>query len=191
MKYLFVLMFLTIGYGSYAQGGGGFGDQSMKGVSWKERIYTGGGMGLGFSSQQDFVSVSPLIGYRLTTRFTPGIGLMYRYTNFKLSNPNIELHDYGASIFARFYVIPQLFLHGEYEHLNYEYPATATTSVRYQFNSVLGGGGYVMPLGPRSSVYVMALYNFSYREQGNLSDPVAYSSPWILRVGANIGFMNF
>lgn len=191
IRLLIFFSFLLVCSGAIAQRSGGFGDQSMKGVSWKERIYTGGGMGLGFNTAQDFVSVSPIIGYRLTTRFTPGIGLQYRYTNYKLVNPNIKLNDYGVSVFARYYIIPELFLHTEYEHLNYEFPTSATTTFRQTFDSFLGGAGYVFPLGRRSSFYVIGLYNFSYRQQVNPSDPYAYPSPWIFRVGANIGFMNF
>ncbi|HRW99572.1 MAG TPA: hypothetical protein P5280_08790 [Cyclobacteriaceae bacterium] len=175
----------------FAQRSNGFGDQSMKGVSWKERIYTGGGMGLGFNNAQDFISVSPIIGYRLTTRFTPGVGLLYRYTNYKLATPNIKLNDYGASVFARYYLVPELFLHTEYEHLNYEFPSGVTSTRRISFDSFLGGAGYVVPLGQRSSFYVIGLYNFSYRQQASPSDPNAYPSPWIFRVGANIGFLNF
>lgn len=148
-------------------------------------------MGLGFSTTQDFVSVSPIIGYRVTTRFTPGIGVLYRYTNYKLVTPNVRLNDYGASIYARYYIVPQFFLHTEYEHLNYEFATSATTSFRKSFNSFLGGGGYVMPLGQKSSVFVLGLYNFSYRQQSNPNDPAAYPSPWIFRVGLNVGFLNF
>ncbi|MEQ8423280.1 MAG: hypothetical protein RIA63_01130 [Cyclobacteriaceae bacterium] len=186
-----ILLALSVTLPTFGQRSEGFGDQSMKGVSWKERVFTGGGMGLGFNSAQDFISVSPIIGYRVTTRFTPGIGVLYRYTNYKLINPNIKLHDYGASVFARFYIIPELFLHTEYEHLNYEYATGANTSFRKSFNSFLGGAGYVFPLGRRSSFYVIGLYNFSYRQQANPSDPTAYPSPYIFRVGANIGFLNF
>ena len=56
---------------------------SLKGVPVKERIVTGGGFGLSFSSYQDFVSVSPQIGYLVTRRLIAGTGFTYRYTNYK------------------------------------------------------------------------------------------------------------
>ncbi|HCR53208.1 MAG TPA: hypothetical protein DIW27_02235 [Cytophagales bacterium] len=190
-RFLLILLSSIICSSAWSQRSNGFGDESMKGVDWKERIYTGGGMGLGFNTTQDFISVSPIVGYRVTTRFTPGIGIMYRYTNYKLVNPNVKLNDYGVSVFARFYIIPELFLHTEYEHLNYEFPTGVTTTFRKSFDSFLGGAGYVFPLGKRSSFYVIGLYNFSYRQQSNPSDPSAYPSPYIFRVGANLGFLNF
>ncbi|MCI0751981.1 MAG: hypothetical protein L0Y35_09090, partial [Flammeovirgaceae bacterium] len=47
-------------------------DNSLKGVPVQERIVFGGGMGLSFGSQQDFISLSPLIGYKLTAKLIAG-----------------------------------------------------------------------------------------------------------------------
>lgn len=160
-------------------------DNSLEGMPLKDRIVTGGGLGLGFGSVQDFISVSPMIGYRLTARLLGGTGVTYRYTNYKLTKPSIKLHDYGVSPFLRFTVYRNIFIQTEYEYLNYEYPVFPyVENTRRTFDSFLAGGGFIQPLGERMAFYLMALYNFSYQEQAQYSP---YDSPIVVRAGINIG----
>ena len=159
-------------------------NNSLEGLPLKDRIVTGGGLGLGFGSVQDFFSVSPMIGYRLTARLLAGTGLTYRYTNYKVTRPSIRLNDYGVNPFLRFTFYRNIFLQTEYEHLNYEYPVTITETTRRSFDSFLAGGGFIQPLGERFAFYLMALYNFSYKDQVMYSP---YDSPIVVRAGINIG----
>lgn len=159
-------------------------NNSLEGVPFKDRIVTGGGLGLGFGPVQDFFSVSPMIGYRVTARLLAGTGLTYRYTNYKVTRPSIRLNDYGVNPFLRFTVYRNIFIQTEYEHLNYEYPVAQTETTRRSFNSFMGGGGFIQPLGERFAFYLMALYNFSYQVQDIYSP---YDSPWVIRAGINIG----
>ena len=177
------LVLLVIGCLSvegYSQGE----NNSLEGMPLKDRIVTGGGLGLGFGSVQDFFSVSPMIGYRLTARLLAGTGLTYRYTNYKVTRPSIKLNDYGINPFLRFTVYRNIFVQTEYEYLNYEYPLTITETTRRTFDSFMAGGGFIQPLGQRFAFYLMALYNFSYKDQGVYSP---YDSPIVVRAGINIG----
>ncbi len=167
---------------------------SLKGVPAKDRVVFGGGFGLSFSSYQDFISVSPQVGYFITRKLVAGTGVTYRYTNYKYYSPSIKLNDYGVNPFLRFTVYRNIFIQTEYEYLNYEFPdynaGVAGETTRKNFNSFLAGGGFVQPVGQKVSFYIMALYNFSY------SDPrpgeyTPYSSPLIIRAGINIGNIGF
>ncbi len=180
IRTLLVLTALAISTAGFAQGE----NNSLKGMPVKDRIVTGGGVGLGFGSVQDYFSVSPMIGYRLTARLLAGTGLTYRYTNYKVVKPSIRLNDYGVSPFARFTVYRNIFIQTEYEYLNYEFPVTIAETTRRSFDSFMAGGGFIQPLGDRLAFYVMALYNFSYTEQTQYSP---YDSPWVIRAGINIG----
>jgi len=162
---------------------------SLKGVPAKERIVFGGGFGLAFGSVQDFVSVSPQIGYRITAKLIGGTGFTYRYTNYKLYSPSIKLHDYGVNPFLRFTVYRNIFIQTEYEYLNYEFPYSQSETVRKDFNSFLAGGGFVQPIGQKVSFYIMALYNFSYNDTRTSYSP--YNSPLVIRAGINIGNLGF
>jgi hypothetical protein len=178
-----ILVFLIIGFLSmqgFAQGE----NNSLKGMPLKDRIVTGGGLGLGFGSVQDYFSVSPMIGYRLTAKLLAGTGLTYRYTNYKVVRPSIKLNDYGVNPFLRFTVYRNIFLQTEYEHLNYEFPLTIAETTRRSFDSFMAGGGFIQPLGQRFAFYLMALYNFSYKDQSIYSP---YDSPIVVRAGINIG----
>jgi hypothetical protein len=163
---------------------------SLKGTPIKERIVTGGGFGLGFSGQRDFFSVSPMLGYQLTTRLMAGTGVTYRYTSYKVYTPSIKLNDYGLNPFARFTVYKNIFLQAEYEYLDYEFPVTLQETTRQQFSSFLAGGGFVQPMGDKIALYVMALYNFSYKTPA-YGDYSPYRSPFVLRAGFNVGNLSF
>ena len=175
-----VICVLALNVAGFSQGK----DNSLKGMPLKERIVTGGGVGLGFGSVQDYFSVSPMIGYRLTAKLLGGTGVTYRYTNYKIFRPSLKLHDYGVNPFLRFTVYRNIFLQTEYEFLNYEFPVSLAETTRKSFDSFLAGGGFIQPLGQRAAFYVMALYNFSYQE-GTQYSP--YDSPIVVRAGINIG----
>lgn len=183
LSLLFVSMIVAT---SYAQKGDSY-DNSLEGVPLKERIVVGGGLGLSFGSQQDFFSISPMVGYRITERMLAGTSITYRYTKYKYYSPAIKLTDYGFSPFVRYTIFKGIFIQAEYEYLNYEYPVTVEESIRKTYSSFLAGGGFVQPMGNKAAIYVLALYNFSYQNvQSNEYSP--YSSPLILRGGITFGF---
>jgi hypothetical protein len=154
---------------------------SLKGTPVEDRLVFGMGIGgLSFSQTTDFIGLQPSVGYMLTRRLLGGASFTYRYTKYK-TNPPQNFHDYGVAPFLRFLVTRNIFLHTEYEYLNYDF-----TDYRRSFESFIAGGGFVQPIGNKGAFYMMALYNFSY------ADPVAgqyspYTSPLIIRVGVNAG----
>lgn len=183
-RILFTLFFVSaLSAAAFSQGK----DNSLKGAPLKDRIVTGGGLGLGFGSVQDFFSVSPVIGYQLTTKLLAGTGVTYRYTNYKVFKPSIKLNDYGLNPFLRFTFYRNIFLQTEYEYLNYEYPLKGAETTRRDFNSFLAGGGFIQPIGRRAALYIMALYNFSYQETALYSP---YDSPIVFRAGINLGALS-
>ena len=182
-KFLLPFLFLCIITSAHAQ----WGEEPMdEKPSIRDRMFFGGGFGLNFSSYYDFFSISPIVGYKVTDKLAGGLMFQYRFTKYKAYTPNIKTNDYGVSPFLRYNVFGPIFLHTEYEYLNYEFPITPTESQRISFNSFLAGGGFFQPLGRNAGFYAMALYNFSYKS--NYSSPQAYNSPWVLRVGITAGF---
>lgn len=186
MKQISFLILLLIPFLSFSQNN----ENSLKGVPASERIMFGGGIGLGFGNQQDYVVLSPVIGYKLTEKFIAGTGVSYRYTKYKGFSPAIKLTDYSINPFARYMVYQNIFLQAEYEHLNYEFPLTITETTRKSFNSFMAGGGFMQPLGGQVYLFVMALYNFSYTTP-QPNEYAAYDSPWVIRAGINIGNFGF
>jgi hypothetical protein len=158
-----------------------------------EKLFFGGGFGAGFGDYT-FVSVSPIVGYRVSDRLAIGMRLMYQYTTFEYidQNRNKERYkgnDFGASPFARFMVYGPAFLQVEYEYMNYDALYYDGTKKRSSFDSFLAGGGISQPIGQRAAFFLALLYNFSYEGFDN-SDVYRspYDSPWVLRIGISGGF---
>src|SRR5437868_11908620 len=112
---IFVLMFL-LPFIAHAQ------EQPKK--SFGDRIYFGGNVGLNFGTNFTEVELSPLMGYKITDRFSVGVGGTYIYFKEKIPQYNFsyETSIYGANIFARYFITESIFLHAETGALNLEVP---------------------------------------------------------------------
>lgn len=159
-----------------------------------DKVFFGGGFGAGFGSYT-FVNVAPIIGYRVTPKFSVAMRLMYQYTTFDYydystnENEKYNGHDLGIGGFARYMVYGPVYLQAEYEHLNYESLYYDGTSRRTSFDSFMAGGGIAQPMGRNAAFFITAMYNFSYDsfdQTGAYRSP--YNSPWVIRVGVTGGF---
>lgn len=185
MPFCTTLLLFCLSFPLFAQ----WGDEEIdERAAWRDRVFTGGGFGMSFSTNADFVSVSPLIGYRVSPNFAPGISVTYKYTNYKNVTPKITTNDYGIAPFARYKVTKNVFLQAEYEYLNYQFPVSSTESIRKSFSSFLAGGGFFQPVGRRASIYMIAMYNFSYRNPAGANTFQPYNSPIVFRAGITAGF---
>lgn len=148
-----------------------------------DNVWFGGGIGLAFGDV-DYISVEPLVGVRVAPRVDVGGGLIYRYRKDQRFDPSLRTSDYGGNVFARYHVAPPVFLHAEYEYLDYEYATFTGGTDRDSYDSVLAGVGFAPSSSGRASFYALALYNFSYDD-----DEISpYDDPWVVRVGVAFGF---
>lgn len=152
--------------------------------SWKDRIYTGGG--LGFNGGTDVIgnkyfniSVSPIVGYMITSQLSGGVGVSYQ----RISYPDINFNytQYGFMPFIR-YNFSDLFVTAEYNYINLpdiDYDLATgryTEAARIYRSRMLVGAGYSKPLGNRARVNAVALYDLLYQR------PSVFLSPWVFRV---------
>ncbi len=152
--------------------------------TWHDRMFLGGGIGLGFGDV-DFVSIEPLIGWRVDPKVSIGASLLYRFTNDSRYPEDVSTNDYGARAFVQYFPVPQFFGQVEYEYLDYEYVLPTLDTARDSAGSVLLGGGVSRPVGRNASFYGTVLYNLTYDN----NDPQSpYDSPWVVRVGIAAGF---
>ncbi len=142
---------------------------------FKDKLFFGGGIGLQFGSVTQ-IEVAPIVGYRVTNRFQPGIGLTYSY--FKDNMYKLEYSTYGGSVFARFFLFEGLFAQAEAEALNIRAYYTLTQSERLWIGNYLIGGGYFQKFGERSGMYFSVLWNL------NQTEFTPYSNP-VIRIGFN------
>ncbi len=149
-----------------------------------DRIYFGGGFGLSAGSDVTNISLSPQVGYKITERYSAGVGITYQYV--KIRGFDSSINNYGWSVFNRYNITRQFFAYAEYENLQFEFFTSTSPerTSRQGFNSLLIGGGYSEALAGRASFSVAALYNVLY-DPADLTQP--YDSPWVVRAGVGIG----
>jgi hypothetical protein len=189
MKKLLILSVLLVSaFSAWSQGE----NNSLKGTPVRERLVFGGGMGLSFGSQQDYIMVSPTIGYMLTRRLMAGTGISYTYVKYRdiVPGKDLSVSNYGLNPFARFAITSNIFVQAEYEYLSYEFPRIDLTTDRKGYNSVFVGAGFQQPIGNNASFYIMALYNVTYTDP-KPGEFLPYDNPLILRAGINIGGFSF
>jgi hypothetical protein len=151
-------------------------------------LYVGGGIGFGISSYSTSLMVAPIIGYRISPSFDIGTRFIYNYFSYNDSPLKYSTNNYGAGLFARYYLFffRDLFLHTEYEALNYEQVYVNYNSwevvkkERVWASGLFVGGGYRQWIGQSAFVSITVLWNLL----DNLESP--YNNP-IFRIGVGVG----
>jgi len=142
---------------------------------FKDRIYFGGGGG--FSGGTDaggnrfFVwSISPVVGYMITPKFSAGSGFVYQ--NLSYSDVNLTLEQWGFMPFVR-YNFDAFYVTSEFQYI--KTPSFFSTESRF-YTRLLFGAGYMVPLGGRARLNAQGMYDVIYRNNG------PFASPWVFRV---------
>lgn len=180
-KAVAILVLIQIGCCALAQQQRG--KNSLAGVPPNERIFFGGGgsFGGGVSGVNGFrytyISVSPLMGYRVTVPFSVGAGINYVWYNYP--DVRVSLSQFGFSPFAQ-YRIGKLFAYAEYSMISV--PSFDNTS-RSIYTRLPVGIGFSQPIGPRAAINAMALYDAIYFRY----NPPVFASPWVIRVFITAG----
>ncbi|WP_143960034.1 hypothetical protein [Litoribacter populi] len=172
LVFLFLFLCFALSFESFAQREIYLDDKPPL----KDRMYYGGNFSLQFGSVT-FIDVSPLAGVMITERYSAGVGATYQYMNFRwLNTPGSSV--FGGRVFNRFNVLPNFFVHGEFETLNAQYVDYQDRLQRDWVPGLFVGGGYFSPFGPRGGINISILYNLMY---DNLRSP--YAEPYVIRAG--------
>lgn len=147
------------------------------------RFVVGGYLGAQFGNFTA-IDISPLVGYRVTPKFTPGLGMTYQYVSFK--DPTgyympYNINIIGPRIFANHDLFYGLFAHAEYEYLWYNYD-DSFTSYRDTQPGLFLGGGLNLAAGANAGFQILAIYNVLWDTQN-----LIYGSPFTLRFGMTFG----
>lgn len=157
--------------------------QMRESGDWKDKIFIGGNVGATFGTVTN-IQISPMIGYKFTDKTIGGITLTYQYYRQELSGGlEYKTNIYGGGLFARQYLlnesldfIDNIFLHAEYEGLNYDpYDINNDNDREWVFTGLVGGG---IQMGYLSMTALYVLNQSSNSPYGQ--------SPLILRVGFGI-----
>lgn len=137
----------------------------------KDRMYFGGGFGLGGGTGYFSLSLNPIVGYMITDKFSGGMGITYQYLSYTNYKPAVTVNQYGISPFLR-YNFDQLFAMAEYNLISTNYVGS---DKRYFVDRMLLGLGYSQPLGSRGGLNIVGLYDVLYKANG------PFASPWVIR----------
>jgi len=156
---------------------------SQKNAHWSSRLLYGGNLGLQFGTVTA-IDLSPQIGYMVTDKLTPGVGITYQYySDNRISGYEFKTHIYGGRIYTSYEFIENFIAHIEYEALSLESQYfkvnyTPNDEDRFWSHNLFVGGGYSQPIGRKGSVFILVLYNLNE----SINSP--YTNP-VVRVGFN------
>lgn len=148
----------------------------------KDKIYYGGNIGLSFGSYTQ-IGIYPLIGYKVTPKLSAGVKITYQYIKDNRFNSTYTTSNYGGSVFARFRIIPQLYLHSEYEMMNYKLYNSVGEYDRTWVPFLYVGAGYSQRLGSNTWLNVQVLFDVLQ----NANSPYNRWEPFY-SVGVGVGF---
>jgi hypothetical protein len=165
--------------------------QTTQPPSAESRWYYGGNIGFSFWNDYFYLGVYPLVGYKVTPKLSLGAKIGYAYISDDRYEPFPALNtsNYGASIFSRYRIIPQLYAHAEFAYWSYENISSFNTvnntynTERYWVPYLLLGGGYSQNIGPNVWLFAEVLFDVINDE----NSPYESGEPFI-SFGAGVGF---
>jgi len=158
-------------------------------LTFRERLFFGGHFGLMFGTITN-IEISPIAGYRFTSRVSLALGPKYQYYKEGIL---LNTHIYGGRAFARYMLVKDfnklvpinlnagVFFQTEYEGLSLEkkyFGSIVSDEGRFLLNSVLVGGGLSQPVGDRGALNFTVLWNVNPIENPPYTNPV-------IRIGFN------
>ena len=166
--------------------------QRREPLPFKDRLWYGGGFSLGFSSSFNVsvlqAGISPMMGYKLTERWSvgPRTSLVWSYYRAKLFNDQTTSAyplSWSVSAFSRYKIFPRIFAQVEYEFEREAFGvfdgATIQVSRLDQYN-YYAGGGYHSGNG-LWGYELVALYNLN-------PDIPYFENPLVIRFGVTYRF---
>lgn len=128
------------------------------------KLYFGGNVGASFGSYT-MIGIYPIVGYNITPKLSAGLKFTYEYIADKRYAETYNTSNYGASLFARFRIIPQLYVHAEYAQMSYDLYNAQGESNRTSVPFVFVGAGYRQSLG--GAVWLNAQVLFDVLQDSN------------------------
>lgn len=150
-----------------------FAKKHRSGKFDKSRLFVGGGIGGGSLQGGYAFSISPTIGYQFTNKLHAGVNLGYLSSRQKIPYANGDNEVYKntvltASLFARYFIIPSIFIQARPEvnliRQKYTYNYASNTPAyevlnKYTVPSTLVGAGYAQRLGGNSYLTFSVMYD--------------------------------
>lgn len=164
-------------------------DNPYASLPFKKRLFYGGDLGLSFGSVT-YIRVAPLVGYNVSPKLAVGVSPSYEYYSDNRYSPKYTSTMYGGSAFARYFVLPSIFIQASPEVLNLEaLPTINLTTGEYVFSDnrvtipiLLLGAGFSQRTANGSGFFISILYDVIQ----DINSP--YPNNIVFRLGGMIAF---
>jgi len=148
----------------------------------QKKVFFGGNFGASFGSDAFFVTISPIIGYRVAPKVSIGGGVIYQYISREFRPINqpvvrINSHNYGFRAFTNYKLNSFVFATVELENQSVELLTNNSETIREWVPGFMMGLGAYQPIGNKA-LGVSMLYNFLHDD---FRSP--YNSALIIRFG--------
>jgi len=147
------------------------------------RFYYGGYLNLTFGSYTA-IGIEPLVAYKITPKLSVGTVVTYEYISDK-TNPGYRssASNYGASLFGRYRVIPQFYLHTEFSEMYYQSEQTGGFKNNYWVPFLFVGGGFSQQISQNTWMNTQILFDVIQNENSPYKNWVPFYS-----IGFGVGF---
>lgn len=142
---------------------------------WTDDIFYGGSGSFQISTGRTQISLSPMIGYKVTEKLRPGISARFMYFRQRSTNffPSYQALIYGGSVFTRYHFTNNILGMIEFEALNVTfYDDRIDDKTSEWMHSIIAGGGYRTRIGDRAHAEIMVLYNFMDHSNYPYNNPI-------------------
>lgn len=145
------------------------------------RLFTGGNFGLQFGTVT-LIDVSPILGYRVSDRFSAGLGGVYTYVRVNTGTQSYSSSVFGPQAYAHFLVTEQFFAEANGRLLSVDVYRQVGHDYQREWVPLLYiGAGYRSEIGSNAWLNMAFMYDI-------ISDPRSpYSSRLLPRVGVVAG----
>jgi hypothetical protein len=147
----------------------------------KREIFYGGTIGLTFGDYMR-IAISPMIGTMLNPRVAVGVEATYEYIEQDAYGKTFKSSNYGGGAFARFFPIPRIYGHAEFDYMSYELQISNSESDRTWVPFLLLGGGLVQRLNARTALTIEVLFDVLQDD----NSPYDSGEPFV-SVGVGVG----
>ena len=172
-------------------------DAEKEKVPFKQNLFTGGSISLGFYNNTFLIGGSPVLGYSITNWADLGIVINYNYTVYRdyyVFDDRLKQNNFGGGPFVKLYPLKFIFLQAQYEYnflkLKYIPPNNSGVEQKDEAEapSFLIGGGYTTGRQGRGGAphyYFAILFDVMNRPGSPYTDAYGRTIP-ILRGGVQI-----
>lgn len=161
-------------------------EKSLSAPPGSSNIFYGGNINFSFWNNYFYIGLFPMIGYSITPEFSAGLRLGYAYISDSRITPTLNSSNYGAGAFARYNVIPQIYLKSEFIYFSFERATRFTlngySTTRYGVPLLLLGAGYQHRVNQDISVF----FELSFDVINDSNSPFKSGEP-LFSIGMAVG----